>query len=61
MLPYDTDLTCDALNTPGKTQSGSANAYKDRAAWEEDPDWGLGHLGQVLALPLTYPATWASE
>lgn len=61
MLPCDTDLTCDALNPRGKTQSVSADVYEDRAAWEEDPGWGLGHLGQVLALPRICPVTLASE
>lgn len=47
MLPYDTDLTWDAQNTPGNAQSVSTV----RATWGKDLTWGLGHLGQVLALP----------
>lgn len=52
MLPYDTDLTYDALNIPGKTENVSAGVDKDRVAWGKGPGWGLGQLGQVLALPL---------
>lgn len=52
MLPYDTDLTYDALNIPGKTENVSADVDEDRVAWGKGPGWGLGQLGQVLALPL---------
>lgn len=52
MLPYDTDLTYDALNIPGKTENVSADVDEDRVAGGKGPGWGLGQLGQVLALPL---------